>query len=327
MACSRRIGLAFGLVLLSLLTADIAAGQGNIRGRVFYEDGRAADRVTVELRNFTDMGVTQTTTDAAGNYAFLSVARGVYYVTVRLTGFLEANQRIEVGVFPNEAVHLTLRREPVKEGKNAVPPIPAVSAEYLKIPPKAREAYELGMKQYRVDNQLEKSLESLRQATKAYPEFAQAHYGMGLLLIDLDRLDEAREALQKAVTADEELVPAYFPLGAILNQKRGFAEAEKVLRKGLSVREDIWQLHFELARAVAYQGRWQEAETIAERAAQLNENAEKVQLLLANIYFELGKDNEALDAAERFLKLAPDDPIAPQIRARVQQMRPAKPPR
>lgn len=318
----KRLGATCCLILLGLLLPEIVAAQ--ISGRVMFENGQPAAQVRVELRSFTDMGINQTVTDPSGNFSFSNVGQGVYYVTVRLSGYAEASERVEVGVFPTSAVFLYLRRPADKKGESPAPP--AVSSEYLKIPAKAREQYERGMKLYQQENQLEKGLEHLRKAVELHPHFAEAQYGMGLLLMDLNRLEEAGDAFARAVAENEKLVPAYFPLGAILNHQREFQEAEKVLRKGLSFKEDIWQLHFELARAVAYQGRWQEAEAIAQRSAKLNEKAEKVQLLLANIYFELGKDQDALAAAERFLELAPNDPIAPQIRARVQAMRGTKPP-
>lgn len=327
----RRPWLCLGcvLVVLILTISGSATGQGSpqtVSGRVMYENRQPASQVPVQLRNFTDMGMSQTTTDLSGNFSFRNVSPGVYYVTVNLPGYIEANQRVEVGVFSSGLIFLYLKRLPDDKTVSTTPPVSGVSSEYLKIPLKAREEYELGMRLYQKDNQLEKGLEHLQRAITLHPGFAQAYYGMGLLLIDLNRFDEAREALSNALKENESLLPVYFPLGALYNQKREYAEAEKVLRKGLQIKEDIWQIHFELARSVAYQGRWNEAETIARRAAELNDKAEKVQLLLANIYFELGKDEEALAAAERFLKLAPNDPIAPQIQARVTQMRSNKPP-
>jgi tetratricopeptide (TPR) repeat protein len=318
----------YWIVCLGILAvAGSALGQRfTVSGRVFYENGsKPADMVTVTLRNFTEMGFEQTNTDVHGNFSF-SVPRGVYYVSVRLSGYAEASERVEVGVFSTSGITLYLRPLPPRLGEATTPASGAVDAKYLRIPESARSEYEQGMKLFRGSGKLEEGLVHLRKAVEIHPRFALAHYGTGLLLMDLNQMDDARASFAQAVAEDEELVHAYFPLGAILNFQKEHAQAEKILRKGLVVRDDIWQLHFELARAVAYQGRWPEAEAIAERAAQLNDKAEKVQLLLANIYFELGKDNEALDAAERFLKLAPDDPIAPQIRARVQQMRPAKPP-
>jgi tetratricopeptide (TPR) repeat protein len=321
-----RVWLRLALFLFFGISAFPSVTTAQISGRVMFENGQPAAQIPVELRSFTDMGINQTVTDPSGNFSFSNLGRGVYYVTVRLSGYAEASERVEVGVFPTTAVFLYLRRSPDKKGESTAPLPPTVSSEYLKIPAKARKEYEQGMKLYQRENQLEKGLEHLRKAVELHPQFAEAQYGMGLLLMDLNRLEEAGAAFAKAVAENEKLLPAYFPLGAILNHQREHAEAEKVLRKGLQVKEDIWQLHFELARAVAYQGRWQEAEAIAQRAAELNDKAEKVQLLLANIYFELGKDEQALAAAERFLLLAPEDPVAPQIRARVQQMRGTKPP-
>lgn len=318
----RRVRIALFAVLVALLMPRPAAAQGSglIAGRVLFENNDPAAQVPVQLRSFTDMGMNQTVTDPAGNFAFRGLGLGVYYVTVRLQGYTEASERVEVGMFGSGSVFLRLRKLPEKDVK---PSAPGISAEYLKIPENAREEYEKGMKLYQKENQLEKGLEHLRKAVELHPKFSQAHYGIGLLLMDLDRLDEAVGSLERAIAESPSTVPAYFPLGAIYNHQRKPAEAEKILRKALEIREDIWQLHFELARAVAYLTRWDEAEKHAQRAAELDPGAAKVQLLLANIYFELGKNELALGAAEEFLRLAPDDPAAPGVRQQVEAMRAA----
>lgn len=308
-----------------LLAATPTLGQRfAVSGQVLYEHGsRPADMVTVSLRNFTDMGFEQTNTDSHGRFTF-SVPRGVYYISVRISGYAEVSERVEVGVFSSTGIMLYLRPLPGKQ--NHAPPGTPVAAEYLKIPTPARTEYEQGMKLFQRESKLEEGLLHLRKAVELHPQFALAHYGSGLVLMDLDRLDEASESLSRAIFENENLVPAYFPLGAIYNQRRQHAEAENLLRKGIAIKEDIWQLHFELARAVAYLTRWDEAEKHAQRAAELDPNAAKVQLLLANIYFERGKHDLALAAAEEFLRLAPNDPSAPAVRQQVQAMRGAKPP-
>lgn len=276
--------------------------------------------VTVTLRNFTDMGFEQTNTDSHGTFTF-NVPRGVYYVSIRIPGYAEVSERVEVGTFSTNGIRLYLKALPAKESSS--PPAHPVAAEYLKIPADARGEYEQGMKLFQREQKLEEGLLHLRKAIELHPQFALAHYGAGLLLMDLDRMDEAGDSFSQAIAGNEKLLPAYFPLGAILNQRREHAGAEKILRKGLAIKEDIWQLHFELARAVAYQARWDEAEKHARRAAGLDPAAAKVQLLLANIYFELGKNELALGAAEEFLRLAPDDPATPGVRQQVEAMRAA----
>ena len=325
--CVIRLGLGAFVFLLTGLPA--VCQRLLISGRVIYEhDFSPANMVTVALRNFTDMGMEQTNTSSLGEFTF-SVPRGVYYLNIRIPGYAEVNERVEVGVFSTQGITLYLKPLPGKGP--AIKPASSVPAEYLKIPEKAREEYETGMKLFQREGKLDQGLLHLRKAVELHPEFALAHLGMGMLHMDLDRLDEARDSFAKAISENEKLLPAYFPLGAIYNQQRQFAEAEKILRKAIEVKEDIWQLHFELARAVAYQARWEEAEKSALRAAELNETAPNVHLLLANIYFEVQKDNLALAAAEEFLRLAPNDPLAPEIRRRVEAMRgaavpPVKPP-
>lgn len=318
----QRVVLRAGLACAVSLVGSAALCQRfSVQGRVLHENGsRPADMVPVTLRNFTDMGFEQTNTDVHGNFNF-SVPRGIYYLSVRIPGFAEISERVEVGVFSSSGIMLYLKPLPQKDANAG--PASAVAAEYLQIPAGARREYEQGMKLFQREQKLEEGLVHLRKAAELHPQFALAHYGTGLILMDLDRLDQARESFLRALAESPDMVPAYFPLGAIYNHQRKPAEAEKILRKGLQIKEDIWQLHFELARAVAYLTRWDEAEKHAQRAAELDPGAAKVQLLLANIYFELGKNELALGAAEEFLRLAPDDPAAPGVRQQAEAMRAA----
>jgi len=310
--------------LIFFLVLGVLPSQGQrftVAGRVLYEpDLRPADMVTVALRNFTSMEMERTNTDANGSFLF-SVPRGVYYLNVRVLHHAEVNERVEVGVFSTSGIILYLN--PLSNPRNKLQASGAVAAEYLKIPVSARQEYEQGMKLFQREGKLDEALLHLRRAVQIHPQFALAHNGMGMLLIDLNRLEKAREAFERAIAENEKLILAYFPLGAIYNQRGEFAKAEQVLREGLKIKETVWQLHFELARAIAYQGRWEEAENSARRALELNDapTGAKVNLLLANIYFELEKDDLALAEAQQFLKKAPDDPLAPEIRRRVEAMR------
>lgn len=309
------------LILFSLLLCSLSAEAQRltISGRVIYEqDRRPAELITITLQNFTDMAMEKANSDSLGGFSF-SVPRGVYYLSVRLTGYAEINERVEVGLFSQTGIILQLRPLPRKDDTISLPP--TVPAEYLRIPQTARTEFEAGMKLYLREDKLAESLPHLRKAVEIHPQFASAYYWMGMVQIDQGEPDQALDSFERAIAEDKKYAPAYFPLGAIRNQRKEYAEAERVLRKGLEIKEDIWQLHFELARAVAYQGRWTEAEKIAERATALNNKAPKVHLLLANIYFELGKADPALAAAEEFLKLAPDDPAAPLVRRQVEAMR------
>ncbi len=291
----------------------------SISGRVLYEhNNQPAEMITVSLRNFTDMGMDQTNTDAHGNFSF-SVGRGIYYLSVRLPDYGEVNERVEIAGFSQTGVLLHLRRIPTRSS-NTVKPA-TVQADYLQIPAKAREAYELGMKEfYRTEN-LPASLVHLRKAVELHPNFAAAYYWLGMVQIDLGEFEGARKAFEEAVRINEKLAAAYFPLGSLHLHFRDPGKAVEILTTGLGMRAQYWQGHYELARAYVTLGKVKEAEESALKAFALKPDYPRIHLLLANVYWAQEKDALALEEAEKFLTLAPEDPVAPEIRRRVDELK------
>ncbi len=309
------------IALWALLGGGGAEAQGFggrfiLSGRVMYQDNKAAEMVPVSLRNFTDMGMDQTSTDALGNFTF-SVGRGVFYVSVRVAGYAEAQERVEIISSSVTTVQLFLRKLPSRatlpSGQAVLP------ADYLKIPEKARAEYEAGMKEFTRNGDLNASLVRLRKAVELHPSFAAAHYWMGMVQLDLADFESARGSFGRAIEINEKLAAAYFPLGSLHMHFREPARAVETLAKGLSLHSEYWQGHYELARAYASLNKLPEAEKSARQAAELKPDFARTYLLLANVLWELGRNSEALAAAERFLNMAPDDPVAPEVRQRVEE--------
>lgn len=314
------------LILLWSLTASPVFAQ--ISGRLLHEaTGAPAGQIPVTLRNFTDMSINQTATDPSGNFAF-SASRGVYYISIRHPGYMEISERVEVGISSTNGLVLFLRPMPTKDGSQnqATASRFTVPAELLKVPEKAREFYRAGLREFARNGNLAESQKLFQKALEAYPEFAEAHYWQGMIQLDLAEYENARSSFEEAIRLNEKLAAAYFPLGSLHLHFQDPAKAAVVLHKGLAQFDKYWQGHFEIARAYVALGKLKEAEASALRTQELKPDFHRVLVLLANIYWDQNRDAEALAAAEKFLKLAPEDPVAPQIALRVQQIKnPQKP--
>jgi hypothetical protein len=85
-----------GTVLLILLTSSIARAQytGNISGVVQDPSGGGIANATMSLVNLTTQVSATTTSDASGNYRFLSLAPGPYKVTAEAQGFKKAESSV-----------------------------------------------------------------------------------------------------------------------------------------------------------------------------------------------------------------------------------------
>jgi tetratricopeptide (TPR) repeat protein len=327
---ARLLGSAI-LLLASLFPCvlPVSAQRFVVTGRVIYESsGSAASQVPVILQNFTEMSVDQTATDSMGVFTF-SVGRGTYYLAIRVAGYMEVAERVEVGFMAVNGIQLVLRAAPAK-GLAAAGPSrggAAIPADLLKVPARARESYSAGLRQFTRNGNLPASLRLLQRAIEIHPEFAEAHYWKGMVHLDLNEMASARAAFAAAIEYNERLAAAYFPLGSLLINSGEREKGAAILQKGLTLFDKYWQGHFELARAQVALGRLQEAEVSARRAQELKPDFPRIYVLLANVYWAQGRDAEALSAAEKFLQLAPDDPVAPEIARRVGELKPAlKPP-
>ncbi len=69
------------------------------------------------------------------------------------------------------------------------------------------------------------AVEPLKQALKLKPDYADAHYNLGVALNSLGRPDEAIESFKRAVALDPDDSESQFDLGEALYAKGKYAEA------------------------------------------------------------------------------------------------------
>ena len=90
-------------------TAAFAQFTASIQGVVQDPSGAGVPKATVRLVNANTAVSGETTTDAAGNYRFVSLAPGRYKITVEATGFAKRQVDIELLTEQNLAVPITLK--------------------------------------------------------------------------------------------------------------------------------------------------------------------------------------------------------------------------
>jgi len=108
-------------------------------------------------------------------------------------------------------------------------------------------------------------------------------------------------------------------LGATLNQEKDYAGAEKALKQGFQLvpepAEGAAAAHYELGFASFSLGRWQDAEPqVAKTIATLPDFA-LAHWLMAQIMLKKGDGQGAINEFQTYLKLDPNGPAAPSVRA------------
>jgi hypothetical protein len=104
-------GFLVRLSFAVLLTAGAACAQfsGNIQGTVTDPSGAAIAQAKLVLVNVATQVSAVTTTDASGDYRFISLAPGSYKITVEATGFSKSEETVTLETNQNLTVPISVK--------------------------------------------------------------------------------------------------------------------------------------------------------------------------------------------------------------------------
>ena len=80
---------------------------------------------------------------------------------------------------------------------------------------------------------LEETERALRKAVRLYPQNAEAHYILGVLLKECGRLEEAGRAFEGAIRLNLQNAEAHYNLGVSLKENGRFEEAERAFQTAI----------------------------------------------------------------------------------------------
>ena len=111
---SRR-AICFALLVLFSAVSAFAQFTSSVQGTVQDPSGAGIAKATVRLVNVATKAAQTTTSDAAGNFRFLSLAPGSYKVTVEASGFAKSEVDITLLTEQNLSVPVTLKVGSISE--------------------------------------------------------------------------------------------------------------------------------------------------------------------------------------------------------------------
>jgi tetratricopeptide (TPR) repeat protein len=191
------------------------------------------------------------------------------------------------------------------------PPLPdhpasQVSARELRIPPKARKAFNKGI-ELLAAKESAASIVEFQRAIKIFPELYEAYYEIGLANLNLRRNPDAQAAFETSLRLSKgRYPPSQFGLGVVLCFQKQFTEAEEAIGSGLDQYPADAAGHFLLAWVLFSAGRVPEAEKNARQAILCNPNLATTYLLLAQIHLRQSDLLALLSDLDAYLKLDPD---------------------
>jgi tetratricopeptide (TPR) repeat protein len=205
----------------------------------------------------------------------------------------------------------------VPAAKEASPAVVAgytVSVRELKIPGKARKAFEKGMRMV-VEKNAAGSIAEFQKAIAAYPGYYEAYYRLGAAELDLKRATEATEAFQKAIELSEgHYAPPYFALALVFCHDNRLAEADTLAKTGLSLEPDSRIGQFALGLAELGLGRLSAAEKAARGAVARRSDFREGWLLLIEIDRRGNHLPELVQDADTYLKLDAAGAVSDRLR-------------
>ena len=111
----------------------------------------------------------------------------------------------------------------------------------------AEEWFELAMTLDGSPETFGEAAHAYRQATKAAPEWIEAHINLGTALYHLGCLEESRDAFRAAVKIDQRSALAHFNLGCVCDRLGDYAQAMQEFRAALARAPEMADAHLNLA--------------------------------------------------------------------------------
>ncbi len=297
-------------------------GGNSIIGTVFAPSGRPIEtRVRIRLSTMT-RGDRVATTNETGNFAFRGLPTGSYTISIeKEVEFKPYSQSVDLRQFqgaPPQVYTLNIRLE-FKDRAEGKPEV--VSAEFLKVPQKAREYYDNAAEQAKKNDHLG-AIEQLKLAIAEYPSFTLAFNELGVQYLRLNQLENADEAFQKALKIEPDSFAALINRGIANVMMKRYGEAVPILRKAVKKNDQSSVGHYFLGQALANLGLFDEAEKELLASLELGkEQMKEAHRILAIIYADRGAKTQAANQLEAYLKLTPDAPDAEKLKEMIRQLK------
>jgi Tfp pilus assembly protein PilF len=277
------------------------------------------EAVLVRLENIRG---TKTTafTDSLGQFDFLGLMPGIYYVVVDGDNHQDGGT-VTTEVFPNapSIVTLMVRLRTPKPTKKAT----SVSAGELsqQVPSAAQKQFDRASTASK-QGKPEDAIIHYRKAIAIYPNFLMARNDLGAQLMTLGKLDEAAEELRAAIAIDPKAFNPRLNLGMVLVKQHNFAEGAGELRKALSLDSTSASAHFYLGLALVGTDDSPNAEKEFKTAYNIGGAKYALALFhLGELYFNRGERDAALKAFQQYLHESPDATNAAHVRQMIAMLK------
>jgi len=282
-----------------------------------YGETQLPDTITITLDG---PGLFRTTLSWDGSFVFEDVPEGVFVVTIEAPGRQSASTVVEAeGLGSFSLVSLVLG-QPIEDAKTLPPQRGAVvDMETLRVPEKARLAYQKGVK-YMSGNEPRRAEKELRRAISEHADFHLAHNALGILYTKSERLKEAQDQFAKAVEIKPSYKPALLNLGLVLLLQREPAKAIGPLLAATRLEQSDARSFDYLGEAYFLTGQLNEAKQNFERCLVLDPTVPGVAFRLGEICARTTDYRQALAYFRQVLEQNPPPDLASAAEANIEKL-------
>jgi Tfp pilus assembly protein PilF len=291
-----------------------------LNGQVRYADGgRAAEFVLVRLESFGGGVVAETETDRNGKFHFTGLSPELYNVSVRASGYREAQQQVDLRTQLTDYVQLQLARDSSVSTASTTSKSPGVVD--ANIPNSAVAEFEKGSAALLKDHNLAEGIAHLEKAVAIYPKYSAAVLLLGTAYMDDRRWNEAEAALLKVVAIEPRATAAYLALGELYLHQKNYGESKKELLSAIGLDSKSARGHLTLGRLYYELGDLAKAGPEVGTALRIDPVLAPGHLLAGNILLRAHQPENAVIEFEEYLRLDPNGPFAAQAKEAVHRIK------
>ena len=269
--------------------------------------------------------------DSQGRYRFTGLPRGTYYVHVKIEGFQEVRQRVDLNSDSIINIILDFQEERV------VKPVTDFSGEDLEVvdvselsktyPAAIVEKMKVADKEFQAGN-FAKAVPPLEEVTRDVPEFYQAHRTLGTAYQKLARYRDAESEFRTASELRQTSAAPLINLASLFLEEadasagqgsavvRGILnEALGNLNAALKLKPDAPFAYYLLGVTYYKSAFYEDAEDNLKRSMELAPDLLQAHLALANVYVKMQEWSNALAQLDAFLEASPRSPLREQVQA------------
>ena len=291
--------------------SDSEEANGKISGTVLSQgDNRPMTQVAISLKSHSAGIFRSILTDYEGHFEVGGLAPGTYEISVEESGYQPVRTKAQLdGPSLKLVLYLMSSTALQTRTKNY-----SVSVRDLQISGKAHDEYNKGLLSL-AKKDLVASLNHFTKAVKAFPQYYEAFYHMGVVQTSLGKMGDAVQAFQRAIDlSGGRYAWAEFGLGYALYLDNKAVEAEPIIRRGLEVDGNSPDGHAILGMVLLRLNRPDEAEKSAREALLRKPDFAEAYLVLSDAYGLKREYREQLQGLDTYLKLDPNGVSSERVR-------------